>query len=75
MLMLTKGSVSNYENGISTPNVITLAKLAQFYSVTIDYLVGLETQETIAVNGLTKGQRKAVEELVNKLCADNKAAD
>ncbi len=34
--------VSNYENGYSTPDVITLCKLAEIFDVTLDELVEWE---------------------------------
>ena len=34
------GSVSNYENGVNAPDYDTLLSLADFYGVSLDYLVG-----------------------------------
>lgn len=34
--------VSNYENGISTPDIYTLVKLADIFDITLDELVGRE---------------------------------
>ncbi len=38
----SKNLVSNYENGISTPDIYTLVKLADIFDITIDELVGRE---------------------------------
>lgn len=38
----SKNLVSNYENGISTPDIYTLVKLADFFDITLDELVGRE---------------------------------
>ena len=35
-----KSLVSNYENGHSTPDIITLCKLAKIFDITLDELVG-----------------------------------
>lgn len=35
----TKSLVSNYENGYSTPDIITLCKLAEIFDITLDELV------------------------------------
>lgn len=35
-----KSLVSNYENGYSTPDVYTLIKIADYFDVTLDELVG-----------------------------------
>lgn len=37
-----KNLVSNYENGISTPDIYTLVKLADIFDITLDELVGRE---------------------------------
>ena len=38
----SKNLVSNYENGVSTPDIYTLVKLADIFDITIDELVGRE---------------------------------
>jgi len=37
---ITQQSISAYENGTSDPSIDWLIKFAQFFNVTIDYLVG-----------------------------------
>ena len=41
-LNLTQASYGRYETGIHEPTIDTLCKLADFYSVSLDYLVGRE---------------------------------
>lgn len=36
----TKGTISNYENGNKKPSLDMLIKLADYFNVSIDYLVG-----------------------------------
>ena len=38
-LKVTVGTVSNYENGIHQPDLNTIAHIANFYGVTVDYLL------------------------------------
>ena len=38
----SKNLVSNYETGISTPDIYTLVKLADIFDITLDELVGRE---------------------------------
>ena len=38
----SKNLVSNYQNGISTPDIYTLVKLADIFDITLDELVGRE---------------------------------
>ena len=39
-LGLTTAAVSNYENGRNYPTVTTLSALADYYNVSVDYLLG-----------------------------------
>lgn len=38
----SKNLVSNYENGISTPDIYTLVKLADIFDISLDELIGRE---------------------------------
>lgn len=37
-----KTTISNYETGYSSPDTETLSKMAQYFNVTTDYLLGRE---------------------------------
>lgn len=39
-LNLSTGTISNYENGVHFPDLHTLCKLADYFDVTTDYLMG-----------------------------------
>ena len=39
-LNLSTGTISNYENGVHFPDLHTLCKLADYFDVTTDYLLG-----------------------------------
>lgn len=39
-LNVSVGTVSNYENDVHSPDLSTLCKLADFFGVTTDYLLG-----------------------------------
>ena len=43
---ITERAYQNYELGIREPKVSILARIAQFYDVSIDYLVGLTDDPT-----------------------------
>ena len=66
-LNLSKTSISGYENNVKTPSQDVLIKLAGLYWVSTDYLLGLDDEEMISVEGLTRQQRRLVEELVRML--------
>lgn len=40
LLSFSKQTVSNYENSVSTPDFVTLKAIADYFSVTVDYLLG-----------------------------------
>lgn len=44
-LHLSNSTISNYENGVNEPCYHTLSLLADFYGVSIDYLVGRQYTE------------------------------
>lgn len=39
-LFVTPGTISNYENGISMPNIEMAIKIADYFHVSLDYLFG-----------------------------------
>ena len=51
-LGVTKQSVSNWENDNIQPSIDMLVRLAEYFSVSTDYLLGLENEEVIDVTGL-----------------------
>lgn len=62
-LHVSVGTVSNYENGVHHPDPSMLCKIAQFYGVSSDYLLGLtdctysvDSMNWIISNGYTVGQ-------------------
>lgn len=40
-IQVSKGIISLWENGLREPNMYSLIKLAQFFNISIDELVGL----------------------------------
>lgn len=40
LLNLSVGTISNYENSVHAPDLSTLCKLADYFEVTTDYLLG-----------------------------------
>lgn len=39
-LMISKATISHYEQGINKPNLDTIIKLAEIFDVSVDYLIG-----------------------------------
>ena len=50
---ITKQSVSNWENDNIQPSIEMLVKLAQVFSVSTDYLLGLEERRYLEITGLS----------------------
>lgn len=40
VLHVSNGTISNYENGVHSPNLDTLCDIADYYGVSVDYLLG-----------------------------------
>ena len=61
---LSKAVVSKYENGMGYPSFDVLVRIAQYFGVTTDYLLGVARGKTIDVSDLTDGQITAVHQIV-----------
>lgn len=55
-LHVTKQCVSNWENGNIQPSIDMLIKIATAFSVSTDYLLGLDNQCNLNADGLTNEQ-------------------
>lgn len=66
-LGVTKQSVSNWENDNIQPSVEMVVKLAGIFSVSTDYLLGLEQGEYLDVTGLSQEKIAHIRQLVDDL--------
>ncbi len=66
-LNVTKQSVSNWENENILPSIDMLTKIATLYSVSADYLLGLQDFRSVDVRGLTNEQIAHLQLLINDL--------
>lgn len=64
-LNVTKQCISNWENGNILPSIDMLVRIASVFSVSSDYLLGLNHQHTLDVTGLTNEQVFYIRNLVN----------
>ena len=69
---VSKNSISGYEIGSRYPTHETLIKIAAYFHVTTDYLLGLEKERAIDVSDLNGEQIQAVQTLVDTLRRSNK---
>ena len=63
-LGVSKASVSKWETGQSLPDILQLPRLAAFYGVTIDEMIGYEQQ--LSVGDVTKHYARFAEEFAEK---------
>ena len=61
---LSKAVVSKYENGIGYPTYDVLIRIAQYFGVTTDYLLGVASGKTVDVSTLTDSQIDTIHQLI-----------
>jgi len=67
ILGVSKQSVSNWENDNIQPSIDMLVKIASFFGVSCDYIIGRDTSETIDAAGLTKEEKAHIQLLVDDI--------
>ena len=67
-LGVTKQSVSNWENNNIAPSIDMLISIANKFSVSTDYLLGLDNKRHLYVDGLTDKQIFHLQEIINYIC-------
>lgn len=63
-LNLTKSVISAYENGIRMPSYNVLITIARIFHVTTDYLLGVESKNTLDTSGLSQAEIEALQNLI-----------
>lgn len=53
-LGITRSSVNAWEMGVSVPSTTYLVELARLFNISTDYLLGLSTNNTIDISGLSE---------------------
>ena len=66
-LNLTRNGVNSWEQGLSMPSPAYLVELAKVFSVSTDYLLGLEPLAAINVSGLEERDVAVLAELADRL--------
>lgn len=66
-LNVSKQSVSNWENDNIQPSIEMLIKIAAFFHVSTDYLLGLDDKEYLQVSGLTPEQKTHIQFIINDI--------
>lgn len=55
-LGLSKAVISKYENGMGYPTLDVLVRIADYFGVTTDYMLGVAKGKTVDVSSLTDSQ-------------------
>ena len=66
-LGLTRNAVNSWEQGLSTPSPACLVELAKLFSVSTDYLLGIERLDIVNVSGLDREDVAVLTELADRL--------
>lgn len=69
-LGLTRSSINAWEMGLSVPSTNYVVELSKLFSVSSDYLLGLDETSTLNVSGLSPKQVTVLNELIE--CMKNK---
>ena len=68
---IKRGTYSNYENGITEPKIDTWQKLAYFFKVPTEYLMGITNDRvTLTVNYLNPAEEDAYKRITAMLSED-----
>ena len=64
---VTKQCVSNWENDNVLPSVEMLVKIAEFFSVSTDEILGIKPKTSLNLDGLTPEEAGHIRSIVNDL--------
>ncbi len=60
----SKSVISSYENNIKFPPAEILVHLAVIFNVSLDYLVGIDKNEMVSLNGLSASQKTLIQTII-----------
>jgi transcriptional regulator with XRE-family HTH domain len=66
-LSITRNGVNSWEQGLSMPSPACLVDLAKLFSVSTDYLLGVERLDTVNVTGLNEEDIALLAQLADRL--------
>lgn len=74
-LNVSKQCVSNWENDNIQPSIDMLIRICNTFSVTADYLLGIEYSESVDISDLTEEEKKIIFSLLTYFSNKNEACD
>lgn len=71
-LNITRSSVNAWELGISVPSTQYIVELSNMFSVSTDYLLGVDKTSTIDTSGLTENDIEMIYRIIEYLKSKNR---
>lgn len=71
-LSVNRKAVSHYENDVREPSFETLIRLSEVFRVSTDYLLGIQTVQSVEVSDLTDKEIHLIRELVSDMADKNR---
>lgn len=65
-LKRSKSVVCGYENNVRIPPLNVLVNIAAIFNVSLDYLVGIDKNEMVSIDGLSDKQKEIIFSLINE---------
>lgn len=66
-LSVSKQSVSNWENDNIQPSIDMLVKIAAYFSVSTDYLLGLDNKKYLEITGLSETKIAHIQQIIDDM--------
>lgn len=66
-LNMTRNGINSWEQGLSMPSPQSLVDLARLFSISTDYLLGIEKHNTVNVTGLSEKDVALLSQLAERL--------
>jgi len=66
-LDVSKQTVSNWENNNILPSIEMLIKIANYFSVSTDYLLELDDRQYIEITGLSDSQLSHIQQIIQDI--------
>lgn len=63
-LNVSRSTVNAWEMGISMPTIKYVIEMSNLFKVTSDYILGIDSTDSISLSGLTKKQVQAIMQII-----------
>lgn len=74
-LGISRSAVNSWEMGLSLPSLANIVEMKKIFNVSIDYILGAETQVTLDITDLDNDEREIIFKLVDQFKKKENKAD